>query len=117
VGESEVRQALKAAVVHKARGLVKERAQYAETVRRSPERYGHVQSKVKRNLNVQKSVNRRSRKQRLQELYGESPKKGPEDYQRLTVRKRDEGLVYAERSRSSSPFSQIVQGPPINISE
>lgn len=49
---------------------MKDHAEYVKSVRRSPDRYGHVQSKVKRCLAVRKSVNRRSRKQRQQELYG-----------------------------------------------
>ena len=49
---------------------MKDHAEYVKSVRRSPDRYGHVQSKVKRCLAVRKSVNRRSRKQRQQEQYG-----------------------------------------------
>ena len=50
VTESEVRQFKRAQIINKSLQNVKDHADYAKSVRRSPDRYGHVQSKVKRCL-------------------------------------------------------------------
>lgn len=52
----------KAEIIQKSVEHIMGRASYQNSVRRSPDRYDHVKSKVARCLQVQKSVNRRTRK-------------------------------------------------------
>ena len=62
--EREIRELTRSVIVKRAVDEVKDYADYQRYVRKSPERYDQVQSKVARNLKVQKSVNRRTRKDR-----------------------------------------------------
>lgn len=64
--EKEIFQFKKAAIIKKSVEDVNHRADYQDFVRHSPSRYDNVKSKVARNLKVQKSVTRRSRKERKQ---------------------------------------------------
>ena len=61
MNEIEVREYERAVIIQKAVDNIMDRADYLKQVRVSPERYGHVRSKVARCLKVQKSVNRRTR--------------------------------------------------------
>jgi hypothetical protein len=67
LNDDDVHDYEKAEIIKKSVDKIFERATYQSHVRRSPERYDHVKSKVARCLKVQKSVNRRTRKQRQQE--------------------------------------------------
>lgn len=60
--EDDVHNFEKAEIIKRSVDKIFERATYQSHVRRSPERYDHVKSKVARCLKVQKSVNRRTRK-------------------------------------------------------
>lgn len=62
--ESEIRNIERAQIIATAIDKVQEQADYMNYVRHSPSRYDHVGSKVARNLKVQKSANRRTRKER-----------------------------------------------------
>ncbi len=62
--ESEIRYIERAQIIATAIDKVQEEADYMNYVRHSPSRYDHVGSKVARNLKVQKSANRRTRKDR-----------------------------------------------------
>jgi hypothetical protein len=62
--ESEIKKIERAQIIAEAMDDVKQHADYMSFVRHSPSRYDHVQSKVARNLKVQKSANRRTRKDR-----------------------------------------------------
>lgn len=62
--ESEIRNIERAQIIATAIDKVHEQADYMKYVRHSPSRYENVGSKVARNLKVQKSANRRSRKER-----------------------------------------------------
>jgi hypothetical protein len=70
--EREIKELTRSYILKKAVHEVQEYADYQRHVRRSPERYDQVQSKVARNLKVQKSVNRRSRKDRGGAYHGSS---------------------------------------------
>ena len=63
--ERKIRELTRAVILKKSVDEIKEYADYQKYVRKSPERYEHVQSKVARNLKVQKSSNRRTRKERV----------------------------------------------------
>ena len=51
-GDSEIRELQRSFIVRRAVDECKEYADYQRHVRKSPERYDHVQSKVARNLKV-----------------------------------------------------------------
>ena len=62
--ESEIRNIERAQIIATAIDKVQEQTDYMNYVRLSPSRYDHVGSKVARNLKVQNSANRRTRKER-----------------------------------------------------
>jgi hypothetical protein len=64
--EREIKELTRSYILKRAVDEIHEYADYQRHVRKSPERYDHVQSKVARNLKVQKNVvnSRRSRKDR-----------------------------------------------------
>ena len=62
--EAQIAKIERAQIVAGAMEDVRQHAEYMNFVRHSPSRYEHVQSKVARNLKVQKSANRRTRKDR-----------------------------------------------------
>jgi hypothetical protein len=62
--ESEIRNIEKAQIIAESLNDVQKHADYMNYVRHSPSRYEHVGSKVARNIKVQKSANRRTRKER-----------------------------------------------------
>lgn len=64
LSESEVQEISRSVIVAKAVDECRQYADYQNYVRRSPARYDKVGSKVARNLEVRKSVTRRSRKER-----------------------------------------------------
>jgi len=70
--ERDIIDLTRSVIVKKAMDEVKEYADYQSYTRRHPERYEHVQSKVARNLVVQKSANRRTRKDRGSQERGSS---------------------------------------------
>ena len=62
--ESEIRNIEKAQILVEAVEDVRQHAEHMSYIRHSPSRYEHVGSKVARNIKVQKSANRRTRKER-----------------------------------------------------
>jgi hypothetical protein len=62
--ESEIRNIEKAQIIAESVHDVRQHADYMNFIRHSPSRYEHVGSKVARNIKVQKSANRRTRKER-----------------------------------------------------
>jgi hypothetical protein len=64
LSDSELREVSRSVIVAKAVDECKQYADYQNYVRKSPSRYDKVESKVARNLEVRKSVTRRSRKER-----------------------------------------------------
>lgn len=64
LSESEVQEISRSVIVAKAVDECRQYADYQNFVRRSPSRYDNIGSKVARNLEVRKSVTRRSRKER-----------------------------------------------------
>lgn len=62
LSEAALRHFERSVIIEKSVKHCKERATYQGNVRRSPERYDHIKSKVARCLQVQKSVSRRTRK-------------------------------------------------------
>ena len=62
--ESEIRNIEKAQIIAESINDVRQHADYMNYVRHSPSRYEHVGSRVARNIKVQQSANRRTRKER-----------------------------------------------------